>query len=557
MTTTAGGTEWERPGPGTWLLDASHCGRAPGPMVRHLMTTTIERGMAEGLAMFGAPLAGMELRWVNGKMYRRLVPIVGASSDRPPPPGPVLWLASRLHPAFRKQERLAKESFAVKRWRLELQRWEDEWKPRLVARNTELTDVPVAELDDGGLAAHLEEVHDHLLASGQLHHRLHVSDMGPLGMLMVALRDWGLEAHQTFEALVAASPATRAPAEALRLLAEELARAGVDPASVRDLDDVRGASPHAADLLDGYLRERGWRLTTGYDLEDSCLIELPDVVVTSIRAAAEAKDAEPPEVRAGRALTALRSSIPTEHLEGFEELVEDARLSYGLRDENGPLTYEWPAGLLRRAVREAGSRLAVAGRLATADDVFELELAEVTALLRGDAVGGPGLDEIARRRDERARWAALDPPPSLGPEESDPPFHLFPPNLARITDVVLTVVASMEASKSSPPLSGTGVGTGTYRGTARVVHDVNEALGNLAPGDVLVARYTAPTYNAVIAIAGALVVEEGGLLCHAAVIARELGIPAVVGARDAMERIPDGATVDVDTVRGTVALVGT
>ena len=159
-------------------------------MVRRIMTTTIERGMAEGLGMFGAPLAGMELRWVNGKMYRRLVPIVGAKSDRPPPPGPVLWLASRLHPAFRKQERLAKESFAVKRWRLELARWESEWKPRLVARNTELTDVPVADLDDAALADHLEAVHDHVLASAQLHHRLHVSDMGPLGLLMVALRVW-------------------------------------------------------------------------------------------------------------------------------------------------------------------------------------------------------------------------------------------------------------------------------------------------------------------------------------------------------------------------------
>ena len=545
---------WDRPGPGTWLLDSSHCGTAPGPMVRNIMTTTIERGMAEGFGMFGAPLAGMELRWVNGKMYRRLVPIIAGQSDRPPPPAPILWLATRLHPAFRKQERLARESFACKRWRLELDRWETEWKPRLIARNTELTEVPVTDLADDALASHLEEVHDHLLSTGQLHHRLHVSDMGPLGLLMVALRDWGLDASQTFEALVAASPATRAPSVALRQLAEELTDAGVDPSSVRDLDQVRAASPRAAELLDVYLRDHGWRLTTGYDLEDSCLIELPDVVVTSIRAAADPRALEDPEVRAGRALAALRSSIAQEHLAEFDALVEDARLSYGLRDENGPLTYEWPAGLLRRAVREAGARLASSGRIESADDVFELELDEVVGLVRDG--GGPSAGEIARRRDERARWATLHPPDHLGPEESDPPFHVFPPNLARITDVVLTVVSSMEASKSSAPLAGTGVGTGTYRGTARVVHDVNEALGNLEPGDVLVARYTAPTYNAVIAIAGALVVEEGGLLCHAAVIARELGIPAVVGARDAMERIPDGATVDVDTATGTVALVG-
>jgi pyruvate,water dikinase len=522
-------------------------------MLRNVMTTTIERGLAEGFGMFGAPLAGMQLRWVNGKMYRRLIPIVGAGSDRPPPPAPVLWLATRVHPAFRKQERLAKESFAVKRWRVELARWEAEWKPRLVARNTELNDVAIDDLADSALADHVVEAHDHLLASGQLHHRLHVSDMGPLGMLMVALRDWGLEAHQTFEALVAASPATRAPAAALRLLAEELVDAGVDPTSVGGLDEVRAASPRAAELLEAYLRDRGWRLTTGYDLEDSCLVELPDVIVTSIRAAAEVRAAVDPEERAAKALAELRASIPVDHLAEFDELVEDARLSYGLRDENGPLTYEWPAGLLRRALLEADRRLVASGGLSRPGEVFELTVDEVAQLLRTGS--GPTAAELARRRDERRAWAALDPPERLGPEEADPPLQVFPTHLARITDVVLTVVASMEAVKGGASLSGTGVGRGTYRGTARVVHDVNDALSRLEPGDVLVAPYTAPTYNAVISIAGALVVEEGGLLCHAAVIARELDIPAVVGARDAMERIPDGALVEVDPAKGTVLVL--
>jgi pyruvate,water dikinase len=324
---------------------------------------------------------------------------------------------------------------------------------------------------------------------------------------------------------------------------------------VQDLDAVRAASPRAAALLDEYLTHHGWRLTTGYDLEDSCLVELPDVIVTSIRAAAEAKVVEAPEQRAARALSALRSSIGAEHVAEFDDLVDDARRSYGLRDENGPITYEWPAGLLRRALLEAGRRLLASGALPEARNVFELEVEEITAMLRLGAAAGPGVDEITRRRDERRAWAALTAPERLGPEEGAPPFHLFPPNLARITDIVLTVVASLEASLEHAPLTGTGIGTGTYRGTARVVHDVSEALASLEPGDVLVAAYTAPTFNAVLAIAGALVIEEGGLLCHAAVIARELGIPAVVGAREAMQRIPDGATVEVDPARGTVAVL--
>ena len=85
--------------------------------------------------------------------------------------------------------------------------------------------------------------------------------------------------------------------------------------------------------------------------------------------------------------------------------------------------------------------------------------------------------------------------------------------------------------------------------------DADDALDRVEPGDVIVARLTVPTFNSVLAIAGAVVTENGGLLCHTAVIARELGIPAVVGVADALTAIPDGATVTVDPVAGTVTLI--
>jgi pyruvate,water dikinase len=100
-----------------------------------------------------------------------------------------------------------------------------------------------------------------------------------------------------------------------------------------------------------------------------------------------------------------------------------------------------------------------------------------------------------------------------------------------------------------------GIGDTPYVGTARVVQDAVEALATMEPGDIIVAPYTAPTYNAVLAMAGAIVTGEGGLLCHAAVIARELGLPAVIGATDAMDLIPDGATIEVDPEAGTVRVL--
>jgi len=543
---------WSKPGPGTWELDLSHAGPAPSPIQRDIYEACIERGTGEGFALFGTPLRAMQMRWVNGKFYRRLVPLIGGSRDLRPPPAPVLWLATRLHPEFRKQEKRAKESFESKRWREELRRWEEEWKPALVKANLAFTDVDVTTLDSGALAGHLTALHDHLVESATMHFRLHVSDLGPLGDLMVHLEDWGLHRDDTFRALADASPATRAPAAHLRTVASALRDAGVDPAGLTSLDEVR-AVPAATDRLDDYLRYHGLRLTTGYDLEDRVLLELPDVIVASIRAAA-ASDAADASRAALDAIAALREDVPPDAQAEFDEIVEDARQSYGLRDENGPLTYEWPAGLLRRGLLEAGGRLAAAGTLAAAADVFELRTGEVTSMLRG--APGPGLDEIARRAEERRWWATLDAPPRLGPEEAPPPVSVMPPHLRRITRIVLTVVAALEAEAATrAPLVGIGIGDTPYVGTARVVHDAVEALATMEPGDVVVAPYTAPTYNAVLAMAGAIVTGQGGLLCHAAVIARELGLPAVIGATDAMALIPDGATIEVDPVVGTVRLL--
>src|SRR5205814_348463 len=85
-----------------------------------------------------------------------------------------------------------------------------------------------------------------------------------------------------------------------------------------------------------------------------------------------------------------------------------------------------------------------------------------------------------------------------------------------------------------------GVGGHSYTGRARVARTPEDALATLEPGDVLVTPMTTPAYNAVLPLAGALVVEEGGALCHAAVIARELDIPTLVGVGDALTLIGDG-----------------
>ena len=136
-----------------------------------------------------------------------------------------------------------------------------------------------------------------------------------------------------------------------------------------------------------------------------------------------------------------------------------------------------------------------------------------------------------------------------------PPVDVLPESLARMMDVTLTVIEMIESASAREDLVGVGIGDETYVGRARVVDDAIDALAGFEPGDVLVAPFTVPTINSVLAMAGAVVVEEGGLLCHAAVIAREFGIPGVVGAAGATRSITDGVQVEVDSAKGTVKVV--
>ena len=103
-------------------------------------------------------------------------------------------------------------------------------------------------------------------------------------------------------------------------------------------------------------------------------------------------------------------------------------------------------------------------------------------------------------------------------------------------------------------LPGNGSSAGVARGPARVLLKLDEA-DRLAPGDVLVARTTMPPWTPLFAVASALVVESGGILSHAAVTAREYGIPAVVGVDGATRVIRDGQLIEVDGTRGTVRIL--
>jgi nucleoside-diphosphate-sugar epimerase/phosphohistidine swiveling domain-containing protein len=184
--------------------------------------------------------------------------------------------------------------------------------------------------------------------------------------------------------------------------------------------------------------------------------------------------------------------------------------------------------LLRSLLRELGRRLAKSGVLETADDVFYLLVDELDAL-PADAAG-----LVARRRAEQQRLAGVAPP------------AVFSGSWQAATSVA-TVLNPGET------LHGVGVCGGRVRGRVRIVRP--ESIDDLEPGEVLVAEVTDVGYTAAFSYAAAVVTELGGPMSHAAVVAREFGIPCVVDVQEATRRLAPGALVEIDGDSGEIRVV--
>jgi pyruvate,water dikinase len=124
-----------------------------------------------------------------------------------------------------------------------------------------------------------------------------------------------------------------------------------------------------------------------------------------------------------------------------------------------------------------------------------------------------------------------------------------------VSDFFRYFVGAGRAAVEGQVIKGVGVSKGSVRARARVILELRDS-DKLQPGEVLVCRTTSAPWSPLIAIAGGVVTDTGGLLSHSAIVAREYAIPCVTGTRSATTLIPDGATVTVDGEKGTVTLEG-
>jgi pyruvate,water dikinase len=319
------------------------------------------------------------------------------------------------------------------------------------------------------------------------------------------------------------------------------------------LDALRSLDRGTGAAVSAYLDLVGYRLLAGFDISNPCALELPDALRRAIRAAVAEPDAGASDVL-GR-IADVRGKVPEKHRAGFDELLEEARLTYPIRDERGVFSDIWASGLMRRAALAGGRRLAGKGHIHEAAHMVDASLEEMRSLLAG--AGGPSADELAKRAEYRASHSSKEAPAALGPPPPD--LSGLPPavgRLMRATAIALGhVFGSSEAQNEDKLLFGLAASKGVYEGPARRVSGPSE-FGRINQGDVLVTESTTEAFNILLPLLGGIVTDNGGLLSHAAIVSREYGIPGVVGTRDATQRIADGMRVRVDGDAGEVTVLG-
>ncbi|MEY2431425.1 MAG: rifampicin phosphotransferase [Acidimicrobiaceae bacterium] len=561
---------WQAPGPGSWMRDDVHFTGAMSGYLAALFMPAFAEGWRQGFARYGLPLESLQPAVVGGRMFARVQP-VGAPEPKPgktssPPPKLVMRVLFAVHPELRRRRKSAAETLASKRWRSDRAIWREQDGPALRARCIELQAVDPDKLDDAALRDHLAALERLFHDGNVIHFRQNPASGIPVGDFVVHTTEWaGVEAAEATAALQGHSPASARCLELLDVVASAVSPVPGLAASLADqtvsprsrLAELRESSPAAAAALDDYRAEYGQRIVTGFDVTDHTLAELPDVVVNSILARLCPPATDP--VQAGNAAAdALRERVPEQHRAAFDELLDEARAGYALHDEDVGYAFTWPLGLIRRALLVAGARLADRGALELPAHVFDAEPEEVARLLVGEQ-GAPTVAELARRASDRGRLAALDPPDHLGPVGALPDASLFPAPVARVTRALMAWIADANLARSAAGngrgIVGVAASPGVYEGRACVLSGPGE-FSRLELGDVLVAPVTSPAYNTVLPLLGAVVTDRGGALCHAAIVAREFAIPAVVGTISATRDIPDGAKVRVDGTTGTVTILG-
>jgi pyruvate,water dikinase len=246
----------------------------------------------------------------------------------------------------------------------------------------------------------------------------------------------------------------------------------------------------------------------------------------------------------------------------FDQMLGLARLVFPYVEDHKWYCEHWFTTQFFAKIREFGALLVRQGVLAEVEDIFQLHHTEVDQALSdvmlswaagsrplGAAHFGPIIAERKQMLEALRGWV---PPPALGPV----PEALNDPAVRMLWGVTAETLATWAAAEGGDghEIRGYAASPGIAQGVARVLRSVNE-IGQIQDGEILVCAVTAPSWAPVFGKIKAAVSDIGGTMSHAAIVAREYGMPAVVGTGHATTLIKTGQTVRVDGDRGIVTIL--
>lgn len=486
----------DRPGDAqlTWYLDDHQCLEPVGPLTQSLYPYVF-RGFAKVQRDRGRQKpALLRTLFVKGYLYVHFQP-----------PG------SALSEAGKQSARLSP-----------LQ-WEREWLPEIRANLDRLSAYDLASLADDELASVLHEALQILSRHWEIHHSLSFNAVNQL-------TKWY---RQRFP---------QAPEQEAAKLIQGFPNRSTEVAQA--LWELSRSAPEQFETnLARFLGEYGHSLAKYCDVGSPTWVEDPSPVLELMKH--YQKEGTHPPLGTGKSLAAEREALITavhKQLSPEERAEFEEKLAVAQAENRAGENHAfWIEGRTMAAVRriciEFGRRMALAGIL---PDPADASLVTVTELLHyGFGSTQPHLREVLPMR--RSEYLANQ-------EQSPGPWLGAPPDEEEETD---------EGGEADPSvLKGTGVSAGVMRGTARVVRTLEEALA-LRKGEVLVCKETDPRWTPIVALASGVVLDSfaGGMLAHAAVVAREFRLPAVVGVGGALDRIKTGQMIEVNGIQGVVRLL--
>jgi len=551
-----------------WRLEAV---RFPEPVTRWsaaLFTTMEPAVVARVMEETGVLLDGVAAREFDGRVYMALVPLGGRART-------TRWLVPvlrRVRPELRRRLAAAHAADVADWSGHTVAEWKGGIETDLLERGRGFLAGDLAALTAHQVAARLEEQLRFVEECFIWRARLHAAGVDAIGRLGLDLcRDHGWPVPEIMDLFVGLSGTATDPAVAQLAIVDLVRSEGAMPALERaaTLADLAATSPAVAGALQGYQDLWGQRAVR-YEVAAPTVVDRPEWLLRQLKGAAGAAgDRE--DVAARHAATRTRAEARLIATLGNSSLTRRrlarAQEVFPLREGNGATTVGVPLAGLRRLGLHIGVRLG----LYRPEDVFDLTFDEVLQVLRhpdhvslDEGTDAARVSQLAMaRREERERLATKEPPVMLGEDAGVDRTGLVPPDLrgfpraaaehlAALTWYAEQEVAALDSPRiSEGVLQGIGVSPGAYEGTARIVLDEDD-FELIQPGDVMVCPTTSPVWSVVFPSLGGLVCDAGGAMSHAAVIAREFCIPAVVATGGGTNTIADGARVRVDGQSGQV-----